>query len=98
MAGTATTVAEAGGTYTPLPYEVYTPTPTPENLETIQANAVAEGLPPVILYTPTPENDATAAAHAEYATAVALTTGTFTPTPSRSARGPSGPFAPPPCR
>jgi hypothetical protein len=81
MAGTATTVAEAVGTYTPLPYEVYTPTPTPENLETVQANAVAEGLPPVILYTPTPENEATAAAHAEYATAVALTTGTFTPTP-----------------
>lgn len=82
LAATATAVAETTGTYTPIPYQVYTPTPFPENLETVQAVALLRGLPPVLVDTPTPANAATATAHAEYATAVALTTGTFTPVPT----------------
>jgi hypothetical protein len=82
LAATATTVAETTGAYTPLPYQVYTPTPFPENLATVQAAAQARGLPPVLVDTPTPANEATAAYHAEYATAVALTTGAFTPVPT----------------
>jgi len=78
---TATTVAQTTGTYTPLPYFV-TPTPFPQNLETVQARAVALGLPVVVLETLVPLNSATATAVAEYATAVALTTGTFTPVPA----------------
>ena len=61
---------------------VVTPTPTPENLATLQAAVVAEGLPAVVLHTPVPQNAATEQAVAEYATAVALTTGTFTPVPT----------------
>lgn len=82
QAATATAVAETTGTYTPIPYQVYTPTPFPANLETVQAVAVARGLPPVLIATPVPANQATADALAAYATAVALTTGTFTPEPS----------------
>ena len=82
QAATATTVAETTGTYTPIPYQVYTPTPFPANLETVQAVAVARGLAPVLLATPTPANPATADALEDFATAVALTTGTFTPEPS----------------
>jgi hypothetical protein len=82
QANTATAVAAATGTYTPIPYQVYTPTPFPTNLETAQAVALGRGLPPVLLATPTPANEATATADAFYATAVALTTGTFTPMPS----------------
>ena len=52
QAHTATAVAETTGTYTPIPYQVYTPTPFPANLETVQAVAVARGLPPVLLATP----------------------------------------------
>jgi len=82
LAATATAVAETTGTYTPIPYQIYTPTPFPENLATVQAVALLRGLPPVLVDTPTPANAATAAADAEYATAVALTTGTFTPVPA----------------
>jgi tetratricopeptide (TPR) repeat protein len=58
-----------------------TPTPYPQNLATVQAVAVERRLPPVLLPTPTPANFAEATRRAEYATAVALTTGTFTPEP-----------------
>jgi hypothetical protein len=82
LAATATAVAATTGVYTPIPYQVYTPTPFPENLATVQAVALLRGLPPVLVDTPTPANAATAAADAEYATAVALTTGAFTPVPA----------------
>ncbi|MBI3958917.1 MAG: PD40 domain-containing protein [Chloroflexi bacterium] len=78
----ATVIAKAIGTYTPTPDNIVTPTPFPANLETVQAIAFAQGLPPVILHTPVPENQATGEALARYATAVALTTGTFTPVPA----------------
>jgi len=79
---TATSVAMITGTYTAVPIDVVTPTPFPENLATVQAVAIEQGLPAVVLETPTPANDAQATADAEYATAVALTTGTFTPVPT----------------
>ena len=82
MGATATANAQTTGTNTPLPYQVVTPTPFPQNLATVQAVALSRGLPPVLVDTPTPANAATAAYHAEYATAVALTTGTFTPVPA----------------
>lgn len=82
LAATATAVATTTGAYTPVPYQIYTPTPFPENLETVQAVALLRGLPPVLVDTPTPANAATATANAEYATAVALTTGAFTPVPT----------------
>ena len=78
----ATIIATAIGTYTPTPDNVVTPTPFPANLETVQAIAFAQNLPPVILHTPTPANQSTAEAHERWATAVALTTGTFTPVPA----------------
>ncbi|MCB0061174.1 MAG: PD40 domain-containing protein [Caldilineaceae bacterium] len=78
---TATAVAVTTGTYTPVPYQVLTPTPFPENLATVQAVALDRGLPPVLLLTPTPVNPAEATGQAQYATAVAVTTGTFTPVP-----------------
>jgi hypothetical protein len=78
---TATSVP-ATATPTPVPPEIVTPTPVPQNLATVQAAAIAAGLPPVVLDTPVPANAATAAADAAYATAVALTTGTFTPVPT----------------
>ena len=81
MQQTATAVALTTGTYTPAP-DVYTPTPFPQNLATVQAAAAMQGLPAVVLETPVPLNEATAVAIAEYATAVALTTGTFTPVPT----------------
>lgn len=79
---TATAVAVTTGTYTPVPYQVLTPTSFPENLATVQAVALDRGLPPVLLHTPTPANPAEATGLAEYATAVAVTTGTFTPEPA----------------
>lgn len=84
VAQAATTTAQATliGTATELPFQVFTPTPFPENLETVQAAAAINGLPPVLLLTPAPANAATATEHAAYATAVALTTGTFTPVPT----------------
>jgi hypothetical protein len=84
VAQSATATAEANlyGTPTPLSVAIVTPTPLPENLATVQANALAQGLPAVVLHTPVPANAATATADAAYATAVALTTGTFTPVPT----------------
>lgn len=79
---TATAEAIVFGTPTPEPYSVVTPTPYPENLATVQANAIAAGLPAVVLDTPVPANAATAEANTAYATAVAMTTGTFTPVPT----------------
>ena len=78
---TATAVARAIGTYTPEPSNIATPTPTAANVATVQALANLLGLPPVVPPTPFPLNDATATAQSLYATAVALVTGTFTPTP-----------------
>lgn len=78
----ATIIAIAIGTYTPTPDNVVTPTPFPANLETVQAIAFSQGLSPVIRHTPVPENQATAEADARYATAIARTTGTFTPVPT----------------
>jgi hypothetical protein len=84
VAQSAKTTAEAVafGTNTPAAYSVVTPTSMPENLATVQANAEAQGLPAVVLNTPVPANAATATADANYATTVALTTGTFTPVPT----------------
>ena len=79
---TATAVAVTTGTYTPVPYQVVTPTPFPANLATVQAVAIDRALPPVLLETPTPANPAEATGYAQYATAVAVTTGTFTPVPT----------------
>jgi len=79
---TATAVAVTTGTYTPVPYQVLTPTSFPENLATVQAAALDRGMPPVLLHTPTPASPAEATGIAEYATAVAVTTGTFTPEPA----------------
>ncbi len=79
---TATSVALTIGTYTPEAIDVVTPTPFPENIETVQAVAQAQGQPAVLQETPTPANAAIATGNAEYATAVALTTGTFTPVPT----------------
>lgn len=79
---TATAIAVTTGTYTPVPYQVVTPTPFPANLATVQAVAIDRGLPPVLLETPTPANPAEATGYAQYATAVAVTTGTFTPVPT----------------
>jgi hypothetical protein len=82
LQSTATAVAETIGTYTPVPPFI-TPTPFPQNLATVQAAALLAGLPAVVVETPIPANEATVTAQAEYATAVALTTGTFTPVPTQ---------------
>jgi hypothetical protein len=84
VALTATPMARTTPTPTPTPIaiEVVTPTPLPQNLATVQAAALAEGRPAVVLHTPVPANPATATADAAYVTAVALTTGTFTPVPT----------------
>lgn len=79
---TATYVATAVGTYTPIPFQMVTPTPFPANLETVQAVAFALELPAVVPDTPTPGNDATATFVSAIATAVAQTTGTYTPVPT----------------
>ena len=82
QAAAATEEAVARGTGTPSSVAVVTPTPVPENLATVQAAAIFNGLPPVVLNTPAPANAATATANSAFATAVALTTGTFTPVPT----------------
>jgi hypothetical protein len=78
----ATVMATTVGTYTPVPYQVATPTPVPANLATAQAVRIMVGGHPIVVYTPAPANSATAAAYSAYATAVAMTTGTFTPVPT----------------
>lgn len=80
LQATATFVAESVGTFTPVP-PFATPTPYARSLPTAQAIARQLGLPGVVLETPVPANEATATALVEYATAVALTTGTYTPVP-----------------
>ena len=77
---TATFVAQSIGTYTPAPIFA-TPTPFARSLPTVEAIARQLGLPAVVLETPVPANEATMTAVAEYATAVAVTTGTYTPVP-----------------
>jgi hypothetical protein len=74
--------AQAPPTNTPVPPEIVTPTPVAMDLPAVQTAAVAEGRPAVLLDTPFPANTATATTIAAYATAVALTTGTFTPVPT----------------
>ncbi|MCU0508942.1 MAG: hypothetical protein MUC34_11190 [Anaerolineae bacterium] len=71
----------AVATPTPVPYRMVTATPLPANMATAQALGLSQGLPPIVESTRTPANAATATYDAEYATAVAVTTGTFTPTP-----------------
>jgi hypothetical protein len=78
---TATYVATTVGTHTPMPWAVVTPTAFPANLETVQAAALVQELPAVVPHTPTPANEATAIYVAAVATAVAQTTGTYTPVP-----------------
>jgi hypothetical protein len=80
----ATRIVETVGTFTPMPANIVTPTPVPANLATAQAAGYREGLPPIVIYTPVPANKATAEANAAYATAVAVTTGTFTPVPANA--------------
>lgn len=75
---TATAQAAELGTATPTPLNMVTATPTAEN----QATAVAQGGLWVVTATPTPANEATTRAEAAYATAQAMTTGTWTPTPA----------------
>jgi hypothetical protein len=79
---TATAMASSQGTFTPLPDNAVTPTPVPANLATEEALGYPPGLPAVVADTPSPANPATATANADYATAVAVTTGTFTPVPT----------------
>jgi len=80
-AWTATAVALTTGTATPLTYRPVTPTPSPANLATAQANALLAGLPPIVPHTPTPANEATATVDALVAAAYAFLTGTPTATP-----------------
>lgn len=70
------------GTATPTPPFLVTATPTPGNESTAQAERLLQGLPFVATTTPHPANRETATANAVYATAVAITTGTFTPLPT----------------
>ena len=70
---------ETTGTYTPLPYQVVTPTPFPQNLATVQAVALSRRLPPVLVDTPTPANRGHGGVLCQYATAVALTTAPLRP-------------------
>jgi hypothetical protein len=78
------TAARAAGGATPTPYRIVTPTPVPANLATAQALGFAQGLPAIVVATLTPANAATATYQALYATAVAVTTGTFTPIPTNA--------------
>lgn len=78
---TAAAIEQQIGTATPTPRTIVTATPTPLNESTAEAQRLAAGLPFVVIDTPTPGNAATAAFNAAYATAVAKTTGTWTPLP-----------------
>lgn len=84
-AATQTAVAqitqESGGA-APAPYtQFFTPTPIHESMEAAQAAASLQGLPPIVVHTPTPRDNFEATAQSAYATAVAYTTGTYTPVP-----------------
>lgn len=78
---TATAYATLVGTVAPTPRSMVTATPTPANAETAQAERLQAGLPPVVAPTPLPVNATTQTAIALFATAQALTTGTWTPIP-----------------
>lgn len=82
VALTPAATLQAPPTNTPVPPEIVTPTPVAMDLPAVQTAAVAEARPPVLVNTPVPANAATATTNAAYATAVALTTGTFTPVPT----------------
>ncbi len=77
----ATEIATITGTYTTVPFDIVTPTPLAQNVETAQAIALELGALSVVVDTPTPANEAIATANSFFATAVAQTTGTFTPVP-----------------
>ncbi|MFN8445512.1 MAG: hypothetical protein U0175_32275 [Caldilineaceae bacterium] len=81
LAATATEVATTIGTYTPIPFDVVTPTPVARSVETAQAIALEMNELPVVVETATPGNEATATAYMDLATAIAQTTGTYTPVP-----------------
>lgn len=73
----ATAQATTMGTPTPTPKNMVTATPPAQN----EATAVALGVPWVVTAVPTPLNQQTHTAMSAYATAQAITTGTWTPTP-----------------
>jgi hypothetical protein len=81
---TATAQAKQAETSTPLPFKIETPTPLPENQATAWVHAAARGLPAVVVPTAAPVNAPMATKAAAYATAVAMTTGTFTPVPTNA--------------
>lgn len=81
LAATATEIATTIGTYTPMPFDIVTPTPVARSVETAQAIAVDMNELPVVVETATPGNEATATAYMDLATAIAQTTGTYTPVP-----------------
>jgi hypothetical protein len=80
---TATLAASEGVTPTP-PYRFLTATPVAQNIATAQVIARLQNLPPIAAVTPPPANEATATVEAAYATAVAVSTGTYTPTPENA--------------
>ena len=65
-------------------FMIVTATPLPGNLATAPGSGLAPGSRRSSTYTPKPANTATAAANSAYATAVAVTTGTFTPVPTNA--------------
>jgi hypothetical protein len=71
-------------TGTPTPFKLITPTDLPANQATAWVHAAARGLPAVVIPTSVPLNAPTATRAAAYATAVAMTTGTFTPVPTNA--------------
>jgi hypothetical protein len=83
-AGTATAVVGSIGTFTPTPVNAVTATPLAPLLLTAVARGYTGELAPVVTATPSPANAATAQVYADYATAVAQTTGTFTPMPANA--------------
>jgi hypothetical protein len=78
---TATAAARRAQTSTSTPFIVETPTALPANQATAWVHAAAQGLPAVVVPTGKPSNASTATRAAVQATAVAMTTGTYTPVP-----------------
>lgn len=79
---TAVAIQQTIGTMTPTPQFFVTATPTPLNEMTADAQRRMLGLPIITTPTSGPLNGATALVIAQYATAVAMTTGTATPLPT----------------
>lgn len=77
-----TAIVQTVGTLTPTPVFQVTATVTPENEFTAEAQRMIQGLPLVITPTSAPQNALTAQYDALVATAVAMTTGTWTPLPA----------------